>query len=101
MKHYVTIERNQGKIIQDNYCCAWCWNRVIVCHDKDGDYLDCGTEGCRCDGLVTSKWVERQLQNDRQQALIARRILQNSLEWLKLKSSKPRSREYILKELGF
>lgn len=102
MKRYVVLERNQADIIQNNYGCAWCWSGVRVCHDKDGDYITCGTEDCKCTGLVRLKWIDHQIAEQEMRARIARRILQNSFEWLKVvRLQGPRSEEINLRELGF
>jgi hypothetical protein len=102
MKRYVTLEPNQAGIIQNNYGCAWCWNGVRVCHDKSGDYITCGTEDCRCSGLVSLKWIERQVEEQEARSKIARRVLQNSFEWIKIvRKQEYLTSEELIKQLGF
>ena len=101
-KKYITLEPNQAGIIQEKYGCSDCWNRVNACHDKDGDYLDCGTENCPQHGLVRLSWIERQINDNYFVASTARRILQDSFAWVKVvRAQAPRSIEINLHELGF
>lgn len=102
MKRYFKPERNQARIIQEKYGCSDCWNRVNVCHDQDGDYLDCGTPDCPQHGLVKLSWIAKQVSDNEIKATNARRILQENFEWLKIvRSQGPRSIEINLKALGF
>lgn len=100
MKRYVELERNQASIIQNWYSCAWCWNPVRVAHDKDGDYITCGDESCRCEGLITTRFVEKLIAEREIKARVAREILQEQFEWLRIKKVK-RTREELMKELGY
>lgn len=100
MKRYVEIERNHANIIQNRYRCAWCWNPVRVAHDKDGDYITCGDENCRCEGLITTRFVEKLIAEREVKARVAREILQEQFEWLRIKKVK-RTQEELMSELGF
>jgi hypothetical protein len=101
MKRYLPLERNQAGIIQDRYGCALCWNRVIVGHDQGGDYLDCGTPDCKCEGLVSLKWVDRQIEENHFKAITARRLLQDIYPWIKKPVKVRLDQEQLLKELGY
>lgn len=99
---YRTLERNQAGILQDRYGCAWCWNRLIVGKDAGGDFIDCGTPECRCDGFVTLKHIEFMLNQDQAAARIARDILKDALPWVQIVKSKVRhSMEFNMSALGF
>ena len=100
MKRYVELERNQALIIQNRYSCAWCWNPVRVAHDRDGDYITCGDESCRCEGLITTRFVEKLIAEREVKARVAREILQEQFDWLKIKKVK-RTQEENMRELGF
>lgn len=102
MKRYVTLERNQSAIIQNSYACAGCWNRVIVGHDKDGDFISCGTEDCQSVGLVHQTWIEKRKQWHAERARIAKEVLSQSFEWIVVINKRiPMSREISLQQLGF
>lgn len=100
MKKYLHIERGHAKVIQNSYRCAGCWEHVTVGFDKDGDWLECETEGCNLPGLVSDRWVERQILNSEAEAITARKILQDSFEWLRVVNKKL-TRAQALSELGF
>lgn len=100
MKQYVTFQRNEAKIIQDGYRCAGCWNRLVCGHDKGGDFMDCGTDDCNLPGLVSERWVERQLQEGEARAKEAREVLSQSFEWMKVITENHSIKEN-LKALGF
>lgn len=99
-KRYIKLPPNQAHIIQNNYSCSQCWNRVNYCHDEKGDYLDCGTQDCKCFGLVTNKYIEYQLQVQEVKARIAIDILQEQFEWLR-PVKRIKSQSQTMHELGF
>ena len=102
VKRYVEdLERNHAQIIQNRYRCSRCWNRVLVKHDKDGDYLDCGTDNCPCDGLITQGWVENQIMNFGKRATEAKKVLLPIFDWLKEPEKPKRNELEIMKDLGF
>lgn len=100
-KRYIRLERNQSTIIQDYYSCARCWSPVRVGHDKSGDFITCGEDSCRCEGLMKTSSVEYILQNDEFLAREAREILQVHFEWLRKPKRKRLTKEESLRELGF
>ena len=100
MKRYVELERNQASVIQNWYSCAWCWNPVRVAHDKDGDYITCGNEDCRCEGLITTRFVERLVAEREMKSRVAREILQEQFEWLRIKKIH-RTEKEIMEMLGY
>ena len=100
-RRYIKLERNQASIIQDKYSCARCWSEVRVCHDKDGDYITCGDDNCRCEGLIKTSSVEYMIQKNELLAREAREVLQVQFEWLRLPKRKRLTREENMKELGF
>jgi hypothetical protein len=101
MKRYVEIERNQAPIIQNKYSCAWCWSSLRVCHDKEGDYITCGTEDCKCDSLITTRYAKKMVEDSEVRARTARAFLEKSCEWLKLPEKKKLSEKESLEMLGF
>jgi len=100
-RRYVKLERNQGSIIQGHYSCATCWSPVNVCHDKKGDYITCGDDDCKCNGLMKTSSVSYLIQENELLAREAREILQVHFEWLRPKKRKKLSMIEYLKELGF
>jgi hypothetical protein len=100
-KRYVKLERNQASIIQDGYSCALCWSPIRVCHDKIGDYLTCGDDNCRCEGLIKTSSIEYLIQKNELFSKQAREILQNQFEWLRLPKRKKLTIGENMKELGF
>lgn len=100
-RRYVKLERNQASIIQGNYSCARCWTPVLVCHDKTGDYISCGEDDCRCEGLIKTSSVEYLIRKNDVLAIEARRVLEPQFEWLKKPKKKHLSIEENIKELGF
>ena len=100
-KRYVELESNHAIIIQNKYRCSRCWNRILVRHDKDGDYLYCGTEDCPCDGLITGGWVDHQLLASDKRAKEARNVLSKVFDWLKEPEKPKKSQKESMKELGF
>ncbi len=99
---YQTFHRNEASIIQDSYCCAGCWNRILCGHDQDGDFMDCGTDDCNLPGLVSAKWVKYRMQQSAVEWIETKQVLSESLEWRNFinKQSGLTVREN-LKELGF
>jgi hypothetical protein len=100
-KRYLKLERNQASIIQNSYSCALCWSPIRVCHDKDGDYLTCGDDNCRCEGLIRTSSIEYLIQKNELFSREAREILQNQFEWLRLQKKKKMTVGENMKELGF
>lgn len=100
MRKYLVFERNQATIIQDRYSCAGCWNRVICGHDKNGDFMDCETEDCNLPGLVSSRYVEKRLQEGEAEYRTAQEVLGNSIEWMKRMTGNLSIGEN-LRQLGF
>ena len=101
-KIYKHFERNEAGIIQDGYCCAGCWNRIICGHDQDGDFMDCGTADCNQPGLVSAKWVERRLQQSEIEWIDTKQVLAQAVEWMNfMNKQNGHSQETNLKELGF
>jgi len=100
-RRYVKLERNQGSLIQNWYSCATCWSSVRVCHDKDGDYITCGEDSCRCNGLVRTSTINYIIQNHELLAREAREVLQVQFEWLRLPKRKRLPTKQNLEELGF
>lgn len=100
-KRYLKLERNQASLIQGHYSCAICWTPVLVCHDKKGDYLTCGDDNCRCEGLIKTSSIEYLIQKNDMLAREARDVLQVHFDWLKPKKIKKSTQEEKLKELGF
>lgn len=96
----LTIERSHAVTIQRDYRCAGCWNPVAVGFDKDGDWIRCDTEGCNLPGLVSAKWVEKQIVQSEAEAITARKILQDSFAWMKVIVEK-HSIKQNLHDLGF
>ena len=86
----------EAMIIQNGYGCSWCWNPVRVCHSKEGDYISCGTDDCRGTGLITLRWIEKQIQDKAAMALEAREVLKDFLP----KKEKLTEKENM-RELGF
>jgi hypothetical protein len=99
-KKYVVLERNQAGIIQDKYSCSECWNPIRVGHDKEGDYLDCGTEGCSCKGLVTTRFVDKMILDSQSKHMTAKFVLKDLYPELFPKKEK-RTTGKMLEELGF
>jgi hypothetical protein len=97
----VNIERSHAVTIQREYRCAGCWNPVMVGFDKDGDWLRCDTDGCNLPGLVSAKWVERQISENEAEANTARKILQDSVAWLRVATKDKLTAEQIMSQLGF
>jgi DNA-directed RNA polymerase subunit RPC12/RpoP len=102
-RRYVTLERNQAGIIQNRYSCSECWNPVRVCHDENGDYLECGTEGCSCKGLVTTRFVDKMIMDSLGKYMTAKYIFKDLYPELFPKSQKKEKKTewQNLKELGF
>ena len=100
MRRYIVFERNQASIIQNGYCCAGCWNRVICGHDPQGDFMDCETDDCNLPGLVTNRYVEKRLQESEGEYRIAQDVLGQSLEWMK-RMTGSHSIEENMRKLGF
>lgn len=100
MRKYVQIDRSHAVTIQRDYRCAGCWEILKVGFDKQGDYLECETEGCDIPGLVSAKWVEKQIIKSEAEAVTARKVLQDSFEWLRV-VNKRLTRERALRDLGF
>lgn len=100
-RRYVKLERNQGSLIQGWYSCATCWTPVRVCHDKDGDYISCGEDSCKCNGLIKTSSINYMIQDHELFAREARKILQTQFEWLKPKKRKSMSEKELLEELGY
>lgn len=100
-KRYLHLERNQAVIIQDKYSCATCWSPVRVCHDKKGDYLSCGDDDCKCQGLIKTSSVDYLIQKNEMLAREALNVLGYHFEWLRKPKRKKLSIEENLKELGF
>jgi len=101
-KRYVELGRNEGKLIQDWYSCARCWNPVRVCHDKNGDYITCGEDNdCRCEGLIRTSSIKYMIERNEMLAKEAMEVLQIHFEWMR-----PKKRERLpvgknLEQLGF
>ena len=70
------FERSHAKTIQTDYRCAGCWEPVIVGFDKQGDFIQCDTDGCNLPGLVSAHWVEKQITQSEADAKTARKVLQ-------------------------
>ncbi len=100
-KRYVKLERNESGIIQGWYSCARCWSEVRVAHDKDGDFITCGDDDCRCEGLIKTKSVHYMIQENEALAREARDVLQIHFEWLRLPKKPRLTEEEYLQELGF
>lgn len=100
-RRYVKLERNQAAYIQSKYSCARCWTEVRVSHDKKGDYITCGDDDCRCEGLIKTSSIEYMIRKNEALAKEAREVLQVQFEWLRLPKRKKLTREENLKELGF
>jgi hypothetical protein len=100
-KRYVELERNQVLTIQWKYSCARCWTPIIVGHDERGDFLSCGDDECRCEGLIKTSSVEYMIQKNELLAREAREVLQVHFEWLRTPKRKKLSTSDYLKELGF
>jgi len=101
MKKHTHIERSQTKIIQQSYHCAGCWNPVIVGFDKAGDFIECETEDCPLPGLVSARWVDKQLSENIAEAASARKVLKDSIEWLNVGVANKLTNEQIMHQLGF
>lgn len=99
-RRYIKLERNQASMIQGKYSCARCWTPVLVCHDKNGDYISCGDDDCRCEGLIKTSSVEHLIQKNEAFAREARRVLEVQFEWIRIPKGK-HTMEENLKELGF
>ena len=100
MKKYINLERSHAVTIQKDYRCAGCWEPVIVGFDKQGDFIQCDTEDCNLPGLVSAHWVEQQVAQSEADAKTARKVLQDSFEWMR-EINKKLTREQALSELGF
>jgi DNA-directed RNA polymerase subunit RPC12/RpoP len=98
MKSYIEegLDSNTVSRIQKKYRCAWCWNPILVKHDKDGDYLDCGTDGCRSSHLVSNFFVEKQMTDNYFRAIEAKEVIGKYLP----KREKRKNSE-LMKEMGF
>lgn len=98
------VPRSQVRSIQDGYCCAACWNSLMVTftNDMSGDQVmvDCGTADCPLPGFVSANYVESRLNLSISEAIEAKKVLSDSIEcgWLR----RPRqSVAEALAELGF
>ena len=100
-RRYVVLESNQAIVIQNRYSCSECWNPVRVCHDRDGDYIECGTDGCTCRGLITTRFVDKMILESEMKARIAREVLQERYTWLKLPKRERIPTGKLMEELGF
>lgn len=100
-KRYVELERNQGSLIQDWYSCARCWTPVRICHDKNGDYISCGEDDCRCEGLIKTTSVGYMMEKNEILAREARELLQIQFEWMRPTKRKVLTEEESLRELGY
>lgn len=100
-RRYVELERNQGSIIQGWYSCARCWTPVRVCHDKNGDYITCGEDDCRCEGLIKTKSIEYMMQKNELLAKETRELLQVQFEWMRIPERKKLTEKEIMEQLGY
>lgn len=100
-KRYIKLERNQALLIQNQYSCARCWSPVRVGHDKNGDFITCGEDSCRCEGLIKTISVSYMMEMNEALAREAREILQVHFEWLRKPKRKKLTEKEYLKELGF
>lgn len=100
-KRYVELERNQSSIIQGHYSCARCWSPVRVCHDKSGDYITCGEDDCRCEGLIRTSSVQYMIDRNELLAREAIEVLGVHFEWMRPKKRERLSVKANLEQLGF
>lgn len=100
-KRYVVLEPNQASVIQSKYSCGRCWTPVRICHDKNGDYIQCGDSDCRCEGLIRTTSVQYMIEKSELRAKEAREVLQVHFEWLRKPKRERLSIEQNLSQLGF